>query len=760
MSPTNIACGRCGYSRQMPASVLPQRPAHVTCPKCGNVFLFTPSAAAGMPVPPPVQARPAETRPPKPPQGLTPPPPTPPRRPGSAGFKDSADKRLFLLFLALVAVTVGVRLWADARFKAVPYPNLMAASASGIAVACGNSVYVFGHDGKLLRSHPLPDAAQPTQLFWDNATLCVSDMRSKSILALEGNKAPRIAGAEIMAQFKAIREPATDLLFVTDSARHRVLVFDERGILLRSFGREGREAGEFRFPNEMSFDEAGNLVIANTKLPAVEVYSPEGQYKGTLAKQGGDAYRYPTDLVLLPERLVVMENDGFLERAQVRVYDRKGGSIGELPLGGAKVVGDLAADGDRIYLTDCENRTLSAFSLNDLRPLGSFSREFDGMAAQWERDAAWYRAISTYSLVLLLVLCLPVVVFYLKTKRGEMREVAQVDLGSRVGGGSHAGGSDAGDIVLGVAVRPWLRNLSLLLAAVGFAGPLLAVLAIGAGLPRAAGLAAASCGLLAAVGFILLLRAGALGDWTRKQTEQVLKRIVRDGMLPLAPGEVLRKAAQAPRKTGAATDTDLVVFTDRRLLLYRLSWNRITGIEQYPFQAIAAVHPPVVRFLQATPTLRVVLTVQGRKEERLYHHHQKEFLALLGGEFLSRKGSVSEVCYAKLCLTCRQPMQGGYCLSCATKLAPDRQAMWLSLLFPGLGQLKNGELQKGLSYLVVGVLSLLLGYVGVKGWFFEGADLNPGQKMKLALFVAMTPIWYAANVVDAYKASIRGRKAE
>lgn len=86
--------------------------------------------------------------------------------------------------------------------------------------------------------------------------------------------------------------------------------------------------------------------------------------------------------------------------------------------------------------------------------------------------------------------------------------------------------------------------------------------------------------------------------------------------------------------------------------------------------------------------------------------------------------------------------------------------MWLSLLCPGLGQLRNGEMQKGLVFLAITMGMLMLGYVGIRGWFFEGADISPKEKFQIAVMIAMAPVWYVANVVDAYRSSIRGRKPE
>ncbi|HBA86805.1 MAG TPA: hypothetical protein DCZ75_02125 [Geobacter sp.] len=67
-------------------------------------------------------------------------------------------------------------------------------------------------------------------------------------------------------------------------------------------------------------------------------------------------------------------------------------------------------------------------------------------------------------------------------------------------------------------------------------------------------------------------------------------------------------------------------------------------------------------------------------------------------------------------------------------------------------------MQKGLAFAIFSVIFLLAGYLGIKGWFFEGADLTLKQKYNVAVLVLMAPACYIANVVDAYKSSIKGRK--
>lgn len=750
MQPIRIVCDRCGFTAEMSAESLPRQRVNATCPKCRHVFSFDPTEPAqnSQPGQKPVQSPPPE--------------PAVERVALKEGLDARANKLLFALFLVLILVTVGIRLWADARYKAVPYPNLLAAAAEGVAVVSGQAVYLLVPDGTISRTYPLPAGTQPTQLFWDNGNLCLADMKSKTIIVLSpaADTVLKLTGAPINAQFKAVREPATGNLFVSDGANHRILVFDGAGTFLRSFGREGNGSGEFRFPNEMVFDEAGQLLIANTKLPSIEVYTPGGQYVRTLVTPAGDViYRYPTDFVLTPERLLVLENEGFLERAKVRSYDRNGGKTGELPLGGVSVVGDLVADGERIYLSDCAGRQLLAFSLADLSPIGQANPQFAALCATWTREAKLFKGISLGSLVALLVFCAPVIFFYLRIKREETKEIGRVDVG-RLAGKRESGTASTppDDVVLVTPENGKLRGISLILLGSGVVFILLSIIFAQLPTPRAYNVAATFVGMLAFLaGVVTMIKAGGLASVSRKRTTSTLQRIVRDKMLALLPDERLERVALVQHGQ-SARDMVLLVFTSRRLIHYYLDWERVARIEQVPFEAVREVKPSPAGMFGILQSLQVTFIANGPSRTLKYYAQKADFLLLLEKEFSSRIGTASGLPYASLCLSCLQPLQGEYCATCATKLTPDRRAMWLSVFFPGLGQLRNGELQKGLVFATVGVIFLLVGYLGLKGWLFEGADLSFKEKFNIGTMVIIGPVWYAANVIDAYRSSIRGRR--
>lgn len=746
MTIVRIVCDKCGFTMEKPAASLPQRRVKATCPKCQHVFLFDPLDAAHRFSPP---AEPfyqvAQNK-----------------RISLLGRADAGlNKTLFIVFLALILIVVGVRLWANQQALDSPYPTLIAASGEGVAVIGGPSIYLFASDGTLLRSYPVPKGVWPTQLFWDRGVLSLADLESKKVYTFgEGSPASyTFTGTTFTSHFKVAREPATGRLFVTDS--HRVAVFDESRKFLRSFGKEGTESGEFKFPNGLVFDEAGQLLIANSKRPSVDRYSPDGHFQGTVVTPSGDKCRYPTNVVVTSDRLFLLERDGSYDLGKVRIYDRSGQKVGDLPLGDFDNVGDLAADGDRLYVTDRDHRQFLAFSLPDLRPLGSFSGEFEQLCARWVEEEAFFNRISSGSLSVLLILCAPVIYFFVRVKKAEAQKVAKIDItGVSSSKATARGDTNHADIVLGTPVNRSMQRISYILLGSSIILFLLLAVLAQLNLPGALVLAAMLSGMLAFLGGVIcLMKAGGISDWKRRQTESVFKRIIFEGKLPLLPGEQVERVALAQRSS-SAQDIVLLVFTNVRLLAYALNWNRVAKIEQIPYDSFATVQGPSGRMLEVVQKIQVTIQAGGETRQLSYYYPSTDFLKQLGEEFARRVGRISRVPHADLCLDCFKPLQGDICATCATRLTPDRRAMWLSILFPGLGQLRNGEMQKGLVFLFFAVVLLMFGYIGVRGWFFEGADLTLKDKYNIGVMIVMSPVLYMANIVDAYRFSIRGRKPE
>ncbi len=67
-------------------------------------------------------------------------------------------------------------------------------------------------------------------------------------------------------------------LYVTDAARHEVVVFDPAGSVVRRWGRAGLGRGEFLEPRGILLDGRGRVVVLDHANHRAQVFTPEGDY--------------------------------------------------------------------------------------------------------------------------------------------------------------------------------------------------------------------------------------------------------------------------------------------------------------------------------------------------------------------------------------------------------------------------------------------------------------------------------------------------
>ena len=186
---------------------------------------------------------------------------------------------------------------------------------------------------------------------------------------------------------------------------------------------------------------------------------------------------------------------GIWNRRKVQAYDRTGKRTGELDLGGDQVIGGLAAYGNTLYLTDSGNRELKTFSLTDLHPLGAFSYTFDAQCADWRRESGLYQWMSLGSLIALVLFCSPVIIFYLKIKKEELKEISLSDLNAlKAKANGDITMSPSADLIMEIPVNNKQQKMAIILLIAAFVciplaivvgktvSPLLAVLTMFSGL--------------------------------------------------------------------------------------------------------------------------------------------------------------------------------------------------------------------------------------------------------------------------------------
>ncbi len=160
-------------------------------------------------------------------------------------------------------------------------------------------------------------------------------------------------------------DPAARRVYVTDTLRHQILVFGMDGSLLRTIGRRGRGPGEFNFPTAVTLS-AGKVYVVDAMNFRVQALTLDGEFvnafgqlgiqTGTLNRPKGIAADTDGDLYIV---------DALFETVQV--FDPSGrllyyfGSTGTAPGQFQLPSGIFIDKRNVIYVADSQNRRIQVF---------------------------------------------------------------------------------------------------------------------------------------------------------------------------------------------------------------------------------------------------------------------------------------------------------------------------------------------------------------------------------------------------------------
>ena len=111
--------------------------------------------------------------------------------------------------------------------------------------------------------------------------ICVFDPQGKHLRSIgqKGSRTPlqRPTGIAVDPQGRSV--------FVADTQLHQVLVFDLEGKLLRTIGHRGTEPGEFNFPTFLTL-AAGRLYVVDSMNFRIQIFSLDGKPLGGFGRLG------------------------------------------------------------------------------------------------------------------------------------------------------------------------------------------------------------------------------------------------------------------------------------------------------------------------------------------------------------------------------------------------------------------------------------------------------------------------------------------
>ncbi len=161
-------------------------------------------------------------------------------------------------------------------------------------------------------------------------------------------------------------------IYVADSARHQIAVYDYSFNPQFVFGGRGIEAGQFNYPLDLDIDEHGDLYVLDSMNARVQVFKPDGTFVRAFGERGmaAGSFRIAKSLAVSPSGYIYV-TDALAHRFVV--FDKKGnylltlggrnrGSDGQIVPGGFYMPHGIDVDeDDGIWVVDALNRTLHKF---------------------------------------------------------------------------------------------------------------------------------------------------------------------------------------------------------------------------------------------------------------------------------------------------------------------------------------------------------------------------------------------------------------
>ncbi len=194
----------------------------------------------------------------------------------------------------------------------------------------------------------------------------VFDLRGRFLRTIGG----RGAGTQLQRPTGMALDRAARRLYLADTLRHQVLVFGMDGSLIRAIGRRGVGDGEFNYPTALTLS-AGRLYVVDAMNFRVQAFTPDGRFLSSFGKLG-----IQTGTLNRPKGIAA-DTDGNLYIADalfetVQVFDPEGrllyyfGSTGTKPGQFQLPSGISITDRNIIYVADSLNRRVQVFRYSRL----------------------------------------------------------------------------------------------------------------------------------------------------------------------------------------------------------------------------------------------------------------------------------------------------------------------------------------------------------------------------------------------------------
>jgi len=197
----------------------------------------------------------------------------------------------------------------------------------------------------------------------------VSDVKQQRIVVFDynGNYINAFGGKSVLTSPAGlVFNDATQQLYVVDSHRHQIIVFNQQGGVDFTIGKRGPEPGNFNFPTNIAIDANGRLYVADTLNFRIQVLEADG----TVVETFGAVGDRPGNLNRL--KGIGVDTEGHIYAVDAsynnfQVFNQQGqlmlvvGKSGSGPAGFYMPAGAHVDRNNRIFIADQFNRRIQIF---------------------------------------------------------------------------------------------------------------------------------------------------------------------------------------------------------------------------------------------------------------------------------------------------------------------------------------------------------------------------------------------------------------
>jgi DNA-binding beta-propeller fold protein YncE len=190
-------------------------------------------------------------------------------------------------------------------------------------------VFLVDRDGALIRSFATQGLERPAGVAWDETAqrLFVLDSLRHRVAVFDAN-ATLLANlgesGDKDGQFNHPTHLALDAsdagggLLITDALNFRVQAIDRQGGFLWKFGKVGNGAGDFAAPKGIAADRAGHVYVVDALFDAVQIFDRQGRLLLGFGERGGGRGQFvlPSGIYISPEDKVYVA-DVYNRRVQI-----------------------------------------------------------------------------------------------------------------------------------------------------------------------------------------------------------------------------------------------------------------------------------------------------------------------------------------------------------------------------------------------------------------------------------------------------------